>query len=155
MKVSGTGGVGQAGGASRTSQAAGASGFRLPGVGETAGPAQTGGVATASAVMGVEALLTLQDVGSPTERKRRAVGRAGRILDVLDEMRIALLGGELSGESLTRLQLAIRDQRAGTDDPRLEGLLDEIETRAAVEIAKLEQAKAQGRDAAREHGHAA
>jgi hypothetical protein len=32
----------------------------------------------------------------------------------------------------------VREQRALTDDPRLEGVLDEIETRAAVELAKLE-----------------
>ena len=35
---------------------------------------------------------------------------------------------------------AVREERATTDDPKLEGLLDEIETRAAVEIAKLERA---------------
>ena len=34
----------------------------------------------------------------------------------------------------------VRDERALTDDPKLEGVLDEIELRAAVEIAKLEQA---------------
>jgi hypothetical protein len=33
---------------------------------------------------------------------------------------------------------AVRDQRALTDDPRLEALLDEIETRAEVELAKRE-----------------
>jgi hypothetical protein len=32
----------------------------------------------------------------------------------------------------------VREQRSLTDDPRLEGVLDEIETRAAVELAKLE-----------------
>ena len=154
MKVTGTGGVGQAGGASRTSQSSGASGFRLPTLGGASGPPQTGSVATMNAVMGVEALLTLQDVGNPSERKRRAVGRAGRILDVLDEMKIALLGGELSPETLTRLQVAVREERPGADDPRLEGLLDEIETRAAVEMAKLEQAKTAALAAA-ESGRAA
>jgi hypothetical protein len=141
MKVTGTGGVGQAGGA-RGARPSGGSGFRLPTAGQTAGPSQTGGVASAGGVMGVAALLTLQDVGGPTERKRRAVRRAGRLLDVLDEMKIALLEDRISGENLVRLQVAIREQRSATDDPRLEGLLDEIETRAAVEIAKLEQARA-------------
>jgi len=40
-------------------------------------------------------------------------------------------------EALAR---AVREQRALTDEPRLEGLLDEIETRAAVELAKLDVA---------------
>jgi hypothetical protein len=33
----------------------------------------------------------------------------------------------------------VRDRRDGAGDPRLAGLLDEIELRAAVELAKLEQ----------------
>ena len=92
--------------------------------------------------MGVDALLTLQDVGGPLERRRRAMNRGIRLLDRLDELKIALLEGRITGENLVRLQLAVREQRAATDDPRLESLLDEIETRALVELAKLEQAKA-------------
>jgi hypothetical protein len=90
--------------------------------------------------MGVEALLALQDVGSPTERKRRAVRRAGRILDTLDALKIGLLEGEISGADLDRLRRAVRDERDNTDDPALEAVLDEIELRAAVEVAKLEAA---------------
>ena len=90
-------------------------------------------------VMGVEALLALQDVGGPLERKRRAVRRAGRILDVLDEIKISLLEGELSASDLDRLRRAIRDERDATEDPGLEAVLDEIELRAAVEMAKLER----------------
>ena len=90
--------------------------------------------------MAVDALLALQDVGGPLERKRRAVGRAGRILDVLDEIKVALLDGELNLGQLDRLRRAVRDERGRTDEPRLEGVLDEIELRAAVEIAKLEKA---------------
>jgi hypothetical protein len=36
---------------------------------------------------------------------------------------------------------AVRLERGGADDPRLQGLLDEIEVRAAVELAKLEMAR--------------
>jgi hypothetical protein len=90
--------------------------------------------------MGVEALLALQDVGTPTERRRRSVRRAGRILDVLDEIKVALLDGDLDAASLDRLRRAVRDERSQTEDPALEGVLDEIELRAAVEVAKLEQA---------------
>jgi hypothetical protein len=36
----------------------------------------------------------------------------------------------------------VRDSRSGTEDPALEGVLDEIETRAAVELAKSEMARA-------------
>jgi hypothetical protein len=141
MKVTGPGGVGQAGG-SRSGRAASGEGFRLPSAGEAAGPVQAGAVATPAAVMGVDALITLQDIGGPLERRRRAVGRGGRLLDVLDRLKVSLLSGELSTADLERLQRTLREQRPVTDDPRLEALLDEIETRAAVELAKLQAARA-------------
>lgn len=140
MKITGPNGTGSAGGP-RAGRAAGGGGvFRLPDAGETASAASTSGVARTGGVMGMDALLALQDVGGPLERKRRAVSRAGRILDVLDEIKMALLDGELSLGQLDRLRRAVRDERALTEDPKLEGLLDDIELRAAVEIAKLEQA---------------
>jgi hypothetical protein len=67
--------------------------------------------------MNVSALLALQDVGTPTERKRKAVRRAARMLDALDEMKLNLLSGEPTLNSLTKLQQAIKDQREGTEDP--------------------------------------
>jgi hypothetical protein len=36
------------------------------------------------------------------------------------------------------LREAVRQERAGTEDAGLEGVLDEIEVRAAVELAKRE-----------------
>lgn len=140
MKVSGTSGVGSAGGPGRARPADGGQGFRLPAVEATTGPAQMARTSGLSGVMSVDAILALQDVGGPLERKRRAVSRAGRLLDVLDDVKVSLLSGELSGADLGKLQQAIRDQREQTDDPKLEGVLNEIETRAAVELAKLERA---------------
>ena len=137
MKVTGPSGVGSAQGP-RPARGAGGEGFRLVSPPTVSGPGQTSSVSAASGVMGVEALLALQDIGTPTERRRRAVGRAGRILDVLDEIKVALLDGDLSGGDLDRLRRAVREERAGTDDPKLEAVLEEIELRAAVEVAKLE-----------------
>jgi len=139
MKITGPNGTGSATGP-RGTRPSGGSGFRLPELEEADGLAPGAGVNRLGGVMGVDALLALQDVGGPLERKRRAVSRAGRILDVLDEIKLALLDDGLSLGQLDRLRRAVRDERALTDDPKLEGLLDEIELRAAVEIAKLEQA---------------
>ncbi len=137
MKVTGTGGVSQATGP-KPARSGGGEGFRLAAAPATAAAAQTSGV---SGVMGVEALLALQDVESPTERRRRSVRRADRLLDELDEIKIALLGGELTATRLEGLSRAIREQRSVTEDAALESLVDEIETRAAVEQAKLESAR--------------
>lgn len=140
MKVSGTSGVGSTGGPGKA-RPAGGGGFQLPQVSGAPGPAQASRAASVAGVMSVDALLALQDVGGPTERKRRAVSRAGRILDILDEVKLGLLSGEVSSGHLDKLMVAVREQRDGTEDPKLEGLLNEIETRAAVEMAKLERAK--------------
>lgn len=137
MKVTGPTGVGSTGGAGKARPVGGA-GFQIPTAGPAAGAAQAAPTSGVTGVISVDALLALQDVGGPLERKRRAVGRGGRILDVLDDLRIALVGGDLSSGNLDRLQRAVRDQRDSTDDPKLEAVLDEIETRAAVELAKLE-----------------
>jgi hypothetical protein len=139
MKVTGPSGIGSPSGA-RPARAAGGEGFRIITPEAAGGAAQASSVSATRSVMGVDALLALQDVGAPTERKRRAVRRASKILDVLDGLKIALLEGQVSGDDLHRLTRAIRDERTGTDDPALEAVLDEIELRAAVEAAKLEQA---------------
>jgi hypothetical protein len=99
---------------------------------------QAGGVA---GVGSLDALLALQANLDPLERKRRAVRRAGGLLDLLDALKIAVLDGEVSTGTLSKLKSAVREQREATDDPRLESILNEIETRAAVEAAKLEAAQ--------------
>jgi hypothetical protein len=106
--------------------------------GATSSAAGVGGAGSVSRVSSLDALMALQEVGGPLERKRRAVGRAGVILDALDTLKLDLLEGRLSPAAVEHLMNAVRDQRSMTDDPRLEGLLDEIETRAMVELAKLE-----------------
>ncbi len=139
MKVTGTGATTPSASA-RPARAASGEGFRIVGSSAPAPAAQVSAPSSVSGVMGLEALLALQDIESPTERRRRSVRRADRLLDELDGIKIALLGGDLSTAQLNNLSHAIREQRSATDDPKLEGLLDEIETRAAVELAKLEVA---------------
>jgi len=141
MKVGGSSSVGGAGAAYAPSRPV-AGGFSLGGAGAAADAAPMARATGATGVASLDALLALQEVGGPLERRRKAVRRAGRILDVLDEVKLALLEGGLPPAALERLVAAIREERGGTDDPGLEGLLDEIETRAAVEMAKLEMARA-------------
>ena len=141
MKVGSSGGVSGPGGAYAPSRPA-AGGFSISGGGAAADAAPMARAAGSTGVASLDALLALQEVGGPLERRRRAVRRAGRILDVLDEVKLSLLEGGLPPAALDRLVSAIREERGGTDDPNLEGLLDEIETRAAVELAKLEMARA-------------
>jgi hypothetical protein len=58
---------------------------------------------------------------------------------VLDDLKLGVLEGGIQPHTLGRLIEAVRQERMRTGDPRLEEVLDEIETRAAVELAKLER----------------
>jgi hypothetical protein len=88
-------------------------------------------------VNGMDSLLALQEVDS--DESRGAVQRhAEDLLDELDELRHGLLMGALSRSKLTRLRTLITARRKTANDPRLADILDEIELRAAVELAKYE-----------------
>jgi Class II flagellar assembly regulator len=139
MKVGGSNGVGSAQGPSGLGAKPVAGGFSIAspdGAQETQASAR---LASTLGVGSIDALLALQEVGGPTERRRKAVRRAGVILDVLDDLKIAVLDGGISPATLGRLIEAVRQERARTGDTRLDDVLDEIETRAEVEMAKHEQ----------------
>lgn len=139
MKVSSTGGPTATTGA-RSAREAGGEGFSISAFAPSAAPASAGAVSSAGGVMGVGALLALQEIGSPLERRRRSIRRASSLLDELEGLKIALLGGRFGQADLDRLTRVVREHREATDDPKLEALLDDIETRALVELAKLERA---------------
>lgn len=85
------------------------------------------------------ALLALQEVDDPGERRRRALARAEHLLGDLEAVRDGLLAGTVNAETLHRLTERLRSGREEVDDPQLAGLLGEVELRAAVELAKLER----------------
>ena len=98
--------------------------------------APTGNSNSSTPVSAVDSLLVLQEVQDATSGTSRAKLRAQDLLDHLDEVRHGLLAGALSREMLDRLARIARSERQSVDDPRLQELLDEIELRAAVELAK-------------------
>src|SRR5436190_10538889 len=55
-------------------------------------------------VGGIDALMALQGVEDPTERRRRSVKSGRNALDLLDELKVGLLGGPLGQSTLLRLQ---------------------------------------------------
>jgi len=97
---------------------------------------QTGGVA------GVEGIFVAQAVGedgrgpSYDERKRRAK-RGHDLLDRLEQLRRGLLIGAIPKDQLAELARTMRERREAGADPQISRLLDEIELRAEVELAKL------------------
>ena len=140
MKVTGPTGPTSSSSSSRAGKAAG--GFALPSTGAavSAGPAAQ--AASASGVAGMSALMALQGVEDATERRRRAIRRGGGLLDRLDELKLALLSGESGAAALEKLSRAVREDRPTDAEPELSALLDQIDLRAAVELAKVEFARA-------------
>jgi hypothetical protein len=136
MKIQGPTGPSQTGAARGAGRAA-PGGFSLSGAGEAAEAADAQRMAGLDGVMTVSALLALQGVEDPLHRRKRAMGRASRLLDILDDLKVAMLEGRASPATLDNLARAVREQRESTDDPGLNDVLNQIETRAAVELAKL------------------
>ena len=103
-------------------------------------PAHAGEVSGAAPVASVEAIVALQQVPDATAGAKRAIARGNALLDGLDEIRLALLEGRLDRSRITGLAERLRARREAASDPRLVALIEEIELRAAVELAKLDGA---------------
>lgn len=116
--------------ATRRTSAGGAR-FELPGA-----PRPT---ATAAATpLTSLALVQLQELPDPAqERRRRAVRRAGALLDELDALQLRLLDDATAPEDLQALVTLLRQRAETSGQPGLDALLRQLETRAAVELAKL------------------
>ncbi len=97
-------------------------------------------VKSAAPLSSVDALLSLQEVDDVTERKSRAKKRASGLLDELDSIRHGLLMGEIPPHQLHLLRDKVASSRPEVDDPQLTSILDDIELRAEVELAKLDMA---------------
>ncbi|WP_232628576.1 flagellar assembly protein FliX [Methylobacterium sp. Leaf118] len=105
----------------------------------TAGTAQTGMLA------GLDSLLALQGqdrADTPAERRRRSVQRGHDLLDGLDRLKAALVGGRVASGDLRAIAGRLAERMPESGDPRLDALVAEIELRAAVELAKLDAARA-------------
>lgn len=124
-----TGSVGASGFGDALTQAQGALGAE-----ETTAPT------TLSNVQHTQSLVGFQEVDADESRRREAFKRGRLTLDALSQVRDALLLGELPIATLERLEKLVATERSQTTDPTLNAILDEIELRAAVELAKLEVA---------------
>jgi hypothetical protein len=103
---------------------------------------ETSSSAGTQAPMKTEALaglLSLQEIAEELTGRRRAMARGEKLLDALDGLRLALLAGAMPRAQIAALARLVQDSIALADDPRLAEILAEIELRAAVELAKLEQ----------------
>jgi Class II flagellar assembly regulator len=125
-----TSGVGKTGSAGRSS-----SGVDFVPAG-TSSPTRTAPAAPLASTTGLDAILALQAVDGPLHGKKKAVRRGQSLLDTLDEIKADLLVGRVSFERLDRLS-SMLDEVRERSLPGLDAVLDDIELRVKVELAKF------------------
>ena len=139
MKISNNTPVNNASATKKKAKASGASGFAgllgdVGGAGESAATSQSANVAGPSAIDG---MLALQEVSDEDIGQKKAVRQGNDMLDALEDLRLSILLGEVSPTQLERIQKRMEQQRGVVMNPELQNLINEIEVRAAVELAKL------------------
>ena len=113
-------------------------GFSLPE--DAASATESRATAAPKQAAGIDALLALQGIEEdPIQRRKRSVQRGKRALDVLDDLKIGLLSGNLDGATVNRLRDAAANLKSSSGDPGLDSVLSEIELRVEVELAKAGQ----------------
>lgn len=86
-------------------------------------------------------LLALQGVDDPMQRRARHIRRGHDSLDALERLKLGLLEGGAPGEVSGTLQRLLRE-REDAGDGALNDVMDQIDVRVAVELAKLERRRA-------------
>ena len=105
-------------------------------IGESHPASRPDATQASSAPTEIDAILALQAVEDPTHGKRKAVKRGRALLDNLEALKAELLGGHVSEARLDRLLSLVR-QAKDRVDPELDAVIEDIELRVLVELAKL------------------
>jgi hypothetical protein len=99
---------------------------------------ETGAPAQAAPTRGMESVIAAQEVDDREANSRRAKERAEEMLEKLESIRTGLLLGGIPIDQLRRLSTIARQGRDSFTDPRMAEILDDIELRARVELAKYD-----------------
>lgn len=118
----------------KTSSGAAAGGFSVGGQGENHGQI----VAGPGPIAALDSILMLQQLDDSTQGKSKGLAHGEQLLDLLDSVRDGLLAGGIPRATLNRLAAAVTRRHEAFADPKLQDVLDQIELRAHVELAKLE-----------------
>lgn len=119
-----------------TSSASGAFAAELRGHME--GSEATNSVSSSVGITDVSAIIATQSISDDEvkQSRKRGVKRANVLLEKLDEIR-DLLFGRISKERLINIAQFVRDRKEICQDEKLQEIIDEIELRVEVELAKL------------------
>ena len=87
----------------------------------------------------VDSLLAAQSVEDPTARaaKKRMRSRSMNVLDELEKLRMGMLSGSMTVGHMIDIADVVASHREKITDPSLTAIMDEIDLRAQVELAKM------------------
>lgn len=94
-------------------------------------------VAGVRSTSSVDSLFSLQEVPDSSSGRSKGLKDAKDMLDSLEDIRRGLLLGAIPQNKLRALARGVRNRQNLFSDPALADILDEIELRARVELAKL------------------
>ena len=100
----------------------------------------SGGLSGASGVQSINhigALLASQEVDEATVQQKSAVKHGNDMLQQLDQLKLSLLNGRLQPQTVQQLRHSLGQKRHFQVQEGLHSLLQQIELRAEVELAKL------------------
>lgn len=139
MKVSKTGGTSEAGGTRKKNPSKNTDGAFAESLKGVQGGGDAAPVVEAGMVGNVDSVFSIQEVPDALDERTRkiAITYGEDILHRLDDLKLQVLTGAVSKEKLAALAQNLRQKRQSCDDPRLNEIIEEIELRAEVEIAKL------------------
>lgn len=96
------------------------------------------GVSGTQPIQTIDSLLSLQEVPDSTSGRSKGLVLGKDMLEHLEDIRRGILLGSIPKMRLKNLAQIIKKRRDNFDDPALIEILDQIELRARVELAKLE-----------------
>ena len=139
MKISRVGPSGGASKSRRKGKVSASDGAFAEHLKDSAATTEATGLTETTPVQASEGVLAVQEVPDSTDGRSRgqAVRYGEDLLERLEEIRDGLLVGAIPKNDLAELARTIRARRQRSDDPRLNEIIDEVELRAEVEIAKL------------------
>jgi hypothetical protein len=133
MKIESGRNVGSAS-TTRRADAAAAPGFSP----EAEAAPRAGAPKSVGAVAPLDAVLALQAEEPPAQRRARQAKRGRAALDALEELERGLVSGRAPAALRTELE-RLRRTSEPSGEPGLDDILREIDTRLAVELAKLDR----------------
>jgi len=103
------------------------------------GPQETSGATATQSIASIDSLLALQEADDPAQRaaRKRMRARGDDLLKELDKIRLGLLSGTLTIGHVIDIADVVASHREKVTDPELTAILDEIDLRAQIELAKM------------------